>query len=48
VTTEGSFHMFKVYEMLNEYDKERLTNDKFNEKEAQIIRQMKVEEEDAE
>jgi hypothetical protein len=34
VTTEGNFQIFKIFEMLAEYDRERMTNEKFNEKEA--------------
>ena len=40
--------MFKIFEMLADYDRERLTNEKFNEKEGHILQQTKVEEEDAE
>ena len=40
--------MFKIFEMLADYDKERTANEKFNEKESHIIRQTTVEEEDAE
>ena len=48
MTTEGNFQIFKIFEMLADYDRERLTNEKFNEKEGHILQQTKVEEEDAE
>jgi len=48
VTTEGNFQMFKIFEMLADYDRARLTTDKFYEKEGHILQQTKVEEEDAE
>lgn len=40
--------MFNLFELLQDYEKERMTTERYNDKEATILEKSKIEEEDAE
>lgn len=48
VTLEGNFYMFNIFELLQDYEKDRKESDQFNDKEAVIAEARCLEEEDAE
>jgi hypothetical protein len=48
VTLEGNFYMFNLFYLAQDYEKDRIANDKQNDKEKVLAEAMKIEEEDAE
>ena len=45
---EGTFHIYNLFEKVSDYERDRLTVDKFNDKESDIKKAREVEQEDAE
>ena len=48
VTMEGNFYIYNLFEKVQDYERDRLQVEKFNDKESDIRRAREIEQEDAE